>query len=356
MSTFTNFNGAGKNIARKMAINHCQGTSKVALFLPGAKQKCLKLALKQGAINRKTILICFEEDKEVADIIEKFLKENFDKSYLFRQRVENVNLPSFLRQEKLPKIDYAFLDYCGNLTYEVAWWIANHFCQSCENGAKIAFTFTTNPRGMKEHLVRKMNHLMEGNLWSMSQISIEQWGVIKRLEQELNDNTPNVEGDLYLAVCNIFSLDIKDWDHNGPYDNKRSYKLMWNLDDLVQGLKLSLWKHADLEDNFHLYKDGKPWMILLTATMWEPGEINQTQKLFLRNCICKNKPSIQEIEMLKDIIDRFRTAQNSRELAGAKRMATCYAQKRAKETGTHESYFRDAIRAHLTRNGVKNDY
>jgi len=63
------------------------------------------------------------------------------------------------------------------------------------------------------------------------------------------------------------------------------------------------------------------------------------------------------VSTIPEIVQRFKKAgKNIPRLAGAKRMATCYAQRQASETGLSEEVVKRRIRAQLTRNGLQGRY
>jgi hypothetical protein len=62
--------------------------------------------------------------------------------------------------------------------------------------------------------------------------------------------------------------------------------------------------------------------------------------------------SMPKENALDSLVIRFKKANTLPLLAGAKRAATCYIQRRCKETGSKETRVRAAVKAVLSRNGI----
>jgi hypothetical protein len=147
MNTFQNGNGFHKGYARAAAIRHASVKKvKVALFLPGAQQHCLKVALESGAIDKYTFIIAVEAHKGTATKVSSFLRANFVSYYLHRGAVETLWLTGLRQKYNLPLLSYAFADFCGQMTTPLALWIRKELCRNICLGGKIAFTFSSKIR------------------------------------------------------------------------------------------------------------------------------------------------------------------------------------------------------------------
>jgi hypothetical protein len=126
-----------KEKMRITALEHTGRASKVAIMLPSYSAKCLIKGLKNGKFNRKTFIIAVEKNYRYAKKLENFLKKNFNNYYLHRSPIEILKLDEVLDGKK---VDYAFFDFCGNLTNRIAYWLhsnARHF----KTNAQVVFTF-----------------------------------------------------------------------------------------------------------------------------------------------------------------------------------------------------------------------
>lgn len=120
-----------KDVARRMMINTPRATTspaKVAIFLPADSCIDVKLALETGVINKRTFLIIVEKAHSAATKIRAYMSKTFPKNgyAICELELEKLDLENVLEGRK---VDYAFLDMCGQITHKVAYWL--HKNQDC---------------------------------------------------------------------------------------------------------------------------------------------------------------------------------------------------------------------------------
>lgn len=141
-----------KTLPRTLAWDAVKGVAKAVLLLPGRDCLDIKQGLTMGKINLDTHLVLFEKDKEIAKIIVDTVKGmGFKKFDVRNYKVQwHSSERSDLNNEGFPKFDLAFLDFCGEITDEVADFIRDNFdtryrTSMSEDGV-LCFTFSTQLR------------------------------------------------------------------------------------------------------------------------------------------------------------------------------------------------------------------
>ena len=114
--------------------------AKVFIDLPAPGCIDLKELLKNKVINRNTFVIAVEgksqdetEKQHQKNLrkIEKFLKANFKKYYLWGKSFHTLKLDEVLGKKK---VDFAYFDFCGSLSPELFAWFyqyRNCFTKDC---------------------------------------------------------------------------------------------------------------------------------------------------------------------------------------------------------------------------------
>jgi len=117
---FPSFNRLHKNYAREQAVCHGKPKAAVALFLPSNECLCPKAAIHHGIIDRSTFAIMAEKEAKKVPSILTFCKANFDNFYIHDGEVQTLDLPTLTK--RVGKLDYAFLDFCGEFKQDIAQW------------------------------------------------------------------------------------------------------------------------------------------------------------------------------------------------------------------------------------------
>jgi len=140
------WNYKNKNRMRSLAVEYKGKTAECALMLPGIELRCVKEALKNRTINKKTFLVAVEGDKIVAEKIRKrliglgFKEKNF---HIHDKVIDKLKLSKVLDGKK---IDFVFADYCGLLSEEIAYWTGIELNNNLEKKWRAGFTFYTQDR------------------------------------------------------------------------------------------------------------------------------------------------------------------------------------------------------------------
>ncbi len=282
------FNRPQKNVARLKVIAHAAKLRnvKTALFLPSSECIDIKAALAAKLVSRKTFIIAVEKDESKCKDIFTFLKANFNDFYIHRGELYTLDLRHFA------KLDFAFLDLCGDMTISVAAWL-ELFRSRCNVGAKVALTFTARPRN---------NHF---------------------IKDILND-FPEIDK-------------INQWEYYG------SKAIYWQIKNTF-----------DVSGWFE-YRDTSTPMIVFFANCNKLYNCPFTDDDFIEFKLKLFISKEFQMTTVSEIVSRFETAGDARQLAGAKRMATCYVQRRVSQ-GHDENRIKAAIRANLSRKGMKGIY
>ena len=106
-----------KITARNLACEYRGTKHKVALFLTVPKVPDIKLALTCGIITKFTTIIVVNDDADICSSIRKSLgRMGFRKFHVIEDKLQQ----SLGQLEALNiQIDYAFLDFCGGLSFAI---------------------------------------------------------------------------------------------------------------------------------------------------------------------------------------------------------------------------------------------
>lgn len=95
-------------------------------------------AVKLGVFNANTSIHAVERNKQLHSKITKSLN-------VFKK----VSLAETFKGAAYANVDYAFLDFCGQFTYELKQELETFFRVGCVDGARVSLTFSTNIRNNK---------------------------------------------------------------------------------------------------------------------------------------------------------------------------------------------------------------
>ena len=132
-----NWNGNEKGKMRNIALEHKGEAVKVGFGMPSFSCKCIKKGLENGKFNKDTFMIVVEYNAEYIKPIHNFMRKHFNDYYIHKGSIETLELDKVLDGKK---IDYAFFDFCGNLTQQIAYWLYR-YTDCFEIDAKLIFTF-----------------------------------------------------------------------------------------------------------------------------------------------------------------------------------------------------------------------
>jgi hypothetical protein len=152
-----NWNSPQKNMMRSKAVAFDGRPANVAFMMPSYQCLCVNEAMKQGTIGPNTDIIWAERDKEVQNKIVDFFDVNekrfhddfhvlelctdFDRDVKYHKDGKDFqnfgSVKNFLNGRK---IDFAFLDTCGNLNHNILQWLSKHDKYFTDD-ARISFTF-----------------------------------------------------------------------------------------------------------------------------------------------------------------------------------------------------------------------
>jgi len=107
------------------------------LFMPAGHCHDIKEGLKNKTLKRSDFIIAIDNDEKVCKKIRRFLKKNFDNFIVICSMVQNVNLAEVLEGKK---IDFAFLDLCGELKGDIFHWLYKSrdcFTDTCRFGLTV---------------------------------------------------------------------------------------------------------------------------------------------------------------------------------------------------------------------------
>ncbi len=144
-----------KAIARSIAVQKHDGkVSECALFLPSKNCECIKEALKTGLVDKNTYIVAVEKNLSYLPSIVSFLSENFNDfeinahcgSDILEKRtrieeIEEMDIFDYPFDSGVYFFDYAFFDFCGQITDKMAIWMMDNFNEELfKIGAHICFT------------------------------------------------------------------------------------------------------------------------------------------------------------------------------------------------------------------------
>ena len=153
-----NWNGNEKKEMRDIALEHTGKAVKTAIMFPSYSKKCVIEGLKNGKFDSNTFMIAVEKEAKYIETIHNFMRKHFKNYYIHKGPLETLNLDKVLFTGSIfdeKKIDYAFFDFCGNLTHKIAYWL-NKYTHCFKTNAKVVFTFYAKNRKKKfEKLIWK---------------------------------------------------------------------------------------------------------------------------------------------------------------------------------------------------------
>ena len=130
------FNRHYKNKCRLLAIENGMGLgapSKRAVVLPGPEKLDVALALQMELIDVNTHIYAIEKHKRLRLGINQYLGERFH-TYELNRAFEGASYRD---------VDYAFLDFCGEVTQPLLNELQIFFEEGCVNGARVSLTFSS---------------------------------------------------------------------------------------------------------------------------------------------------------------------------------------------------------------------
>jgi len=147
-----NYSGTIKRSVRLRALHtpKMDNPSKVSVFYPSKEQLCVKEALNLGVINTGTFIIAIENDKDTIPFIRKGMKKlGFrEGKNLYIHEGETVSFKNLEEVLNGRKIDYAFLDFCGELSIGLLHWI-DYMMNFTKIGSYVGVTANILGRGIK---------------------------------------------------------------------------------------------------------------------------------------------------------------------------------------------------------------
>jgi len=151
-----------KNAARTMAMTPDKGQNiaKLALMMPGKDCLCVREGLKTGLFDKDTFILAVEKDRNIALSIQRQLAKLNLKFEVLNCQLHEIywwtdGIAPWLALSGNScnlggKIDFAFLDFCGEIKKQNAYWLRENMHRFAHD-ATIAFTTC---------LMNRNNHLM----------------------------------------------------------------------------------------------------------------------------------------------------------------------------------------------------
>lgn len=129
-----------KEIRKKVIATKKRNTAKIAVFMPAAECLCIREGLRQGTIDKNTLILAIDRDPQVCQQIRWTLfLLGFTKYQIYCGNLENSGY--WLKQHGKGQIDYAFFDCCGECREAILEELAVQY-KLFKKGADVAFTFT----------------------------------------------------------------------------------------------------------------------------------------------------------------------------------------------------------------------
>lgn len=122
-----------KERARRKAVEPSGSPSSMALMLPSSTMKCVKEAEASGLFDSNTLCVCVERNLAIFNKMVQTAKTVKSKIVPIHSDLHCVNLDG--------NFDYAFFDFNGALTEDVADWLDHNFVKHIAPGANLVFTF-----------------------------------------------------------------------------------------------------------------------------------------------------------------------------------------------------------------------
>lgn len=123
-----------KNLARMFALD--VGPKKSVLMLPGKSALDVKAAIEKGIITSRTRCLFVERDEETAEQLKSQLESL--KGMPNNWRIHQGNLESVVLTEP---VDYAFLDLCGPITFDIVQWLDQELSPHLMTGSDLVINF-----------------------------------------------------------------------------------------------------------------------------------------------------------------------------------------------------------------------
>jgi len=139
MTNWDETNRPNKAKVRRFAVENYTPRQHAILFLPSRELRDVKLALEEGSISTSQHIIFVEKTQEDANIIHTELRaRGFTSIYSHIGQLCDLPLDRALKGKKL---GYAFFDTCGQLTVDIATWLACIPKECIAENADFHFTF-----------------------------------------------------------------------------------------------------------------------------------------------------------------------------------------------------------------------
>ena len=153
-----NYDNDRKNPVRTLALSRrCRSNN--AILFPGENMFCLDEGCQSGLFDpRTTMMICIEQNRAKAKRIEGGLQEwGFKNSYVHRGQADKLHADDLNFVLGNRKVDYAFFDFCGQLTLELFQWGFIHLADVFAPKATVAFTFALQTRNQYNLVLGALN-------------------------------------------------------------------------------------------------------------------------------------------------------------------------------------------------------
>ena len=145
-----------KGVARDFAVGYELTNYNIYFCLPSYSCKDLKEGLKKGTIRHSDFIIAADNNSKNYDAIESYLKRNFARYHFHKGDVQDIDLRAILDGYKVgSKIDFTFLDLCGNFGKEIFSFLYTQrecFAETCRFGLTIAAPNRHKPAGLRHSL------------------------------------------------------------------------------------------------------------------------------------------------------------------------------------------------------------
>jgi hypothetical protein len=167
-----------KNLIRTALFRLAKRVSKCALLMPSIEMLDIKELLKKRVLNRKTFIFIIEKNRYIADSLEYQLEGLFDnKPHIHRGTLESFDFRVI--QEKAgagAKLDFVYLDTCGNLLQDLYPLIYN-LPKFCTANAFLAFTFATVHRSTAKFFRSNWRYIFDCNMIEdkATRDEVEEW-------------------------------------------------------------------------------------------------------------------------------------------------------------------------------------
>ena len=136
-----------KNVIRTELMKQSRkksGPAKTALMIPSHTCLCVEEALKQGVIDKNTLILAIEKDPEISlAMVDKLVQLGVNYQLIHK---DLCNIRDF-SEYGVDVFDFVYLDTCCHLSPRMQEWIEN-VLPTCTNiHSQVAFTFINSDRG-----------------------------------------------------------------------------------------------------------------------------------------------------------------------------------------------------------------